>query len=112
MTAVSRDTIAAKAEGWRRAGKRVVFTNGVFDLLHIGHVRYLQDARALGDVQRELRGFLVLPDRHEMDRFQKLDAQIGRVGVGNSVEQRERSHTRWENPRHALEQLRGRMKIA
>jgi D-glycero-beta-D-manno-heptose 1-phosphate adenylyltransferase len=35
---------AAKA-----AAKRVVFTNGVFDVLHVGHVRYLQEARALGD---------------------------------------------------------------
>lgn len=34
----------------KAAGKRVVFTNGVFDLLHVGHVRYLQEARALGDV--------------------------------------------------------------
>jgi D-beta-D-heptose 7-phosphate kinase/D-beta-D-heptose 1-phosphate adenosyltransferase len=33
----------------REAGKRVVFTNGVFDLLHPGHVRYLTAARALGD---------------------------------------------------------------
>lgn len=33
----------------RAAGKTVVFTNGVFDLLHPGHVRYLQQARALGD---------------------------------------------------------------
>jgi D-beta-D-heptose 7-phosphate kinase/D-beta-D-heptose 1-phosphate adenosyltransferase len=33
----------------RAAGKTVVFTNGVFDLLHIGHLRYLQQARALGD---------------------------------------------------------------
>lgn len=33
-----------------RQGKRVVFTNGCFDILHIGHVRYLQDARAQGDV--------------------------------------------------------------
>ena len=33
----------------RAEGKRVVFTNGVFDLLHPGHVRYLQHARALGD---------------------------------------------------------------
>jgi D-glycero-beta-D-manno-heptose 1-phosphate adenylyltransferase len=33
----------------RRRGQRVVFTNGVFDLLHPGHVRYLRDARALGD---------------------------------------------------------------
>jgi D-glycero-beta-D-manno-heptose 1-phosphate adenylyltransferase len=34
----------------RAAGQRVVFTNGVFDLLHPGHVRYLQQARGLGDV--------------------------------------------------------------
>ena len=33
----------------RAAGKRIVFTNGVFDLLHIGHLRYLQQARTLGD---------------------------------------------------------------
>jgi len=33
----------------RATGKRVVFTNGVFDLIHPGHVRYLRDARALGD---------------------------------------------------------------
>lgn len=33
----------------RAAGKSLVFTNGVFDLLHVGHVRYLQQARALGD---------------------------------------------------------------
>src|SRR5215208_2210544 len=34
----------------RAAGRRVVFTNGVFDLLHPGHLRYLQQARALGDL--------------------------------------------------------------
>lgn len=34
----------------RAAGKRIVFTNGVFDLIHPGHVRYLQAARAHGDV--------------------------------------------------------------
>ena len=33
----------------KRTGKKVVFTNGCFDLLHVGHVRYLQDARKLGD---------------------------------------------------------------
>jgi D-beta-D-heptose 7-phosphate kinase/D-beta-D-heptose 1-phosphate adenosyltransferase len=33
----------------RVAGARLVFTNGVFDLLHVGHVRYLTEARALGD---------------------------------------------------------------
>ena len=35
--------------GVRAAGRTVVFTNGVFDLLHVGHLRYLQQARALGD---------------------------------------------------------------
>ena len=38
------------AERERRAGRRVVFTNGVFDLLHPGHIRYLRAARAEGDV--------------------------------------------------------------
>ena len=33
----------------RAAGRKLVFTNGVFDILHVGHVRYLQEARALGD---------------------------------------------------------------
>lgn len=37
------------AEALRRNGRTIVFTNGVFDLLHPGHVRYLQDARRLGD---------------------------------------------------------------
>jgi len=40
---------AAFAAAIRRAGGTVVFTNGVFDLLHPGHIRYLQDARRLGD---------------------------------------------------------------
>ncbi len=36
-------------ERLRAEGRRLVFTNGCFDILHVGHVRYLQDARALGD---------------------------------------------------------------
>ena len=43
------DAQALVARG-RAAGKTVVFTNGVFDLLHVGHLRYLQHARGLGDV--------------------------------------------------------------
>ena len=34
----------------KAAGKKVVFTNGCFDIIHLGHVRYLRDAKALGDV--------------------------------------------------------------
>ena len=34
---------------WRAAGDKIVFTNGVYDLLHRGHVEYLEEARALGD---------------------------------------------------------------
>jgi rfaE bifunctional protein nucleotidyltransferase chain/domain len=40
---------AALARALRDQGRRVVFTNGVFDILHPGHLRYLQQARALGD---------------------------------------------------------------
>ena len=43
------DAAIAFAEALRRDRKRVVFTNGVFDLLHPGHVRYLRAARAEGD---------------------------------------------------------------
>jgi D-beta-D-heptose 7-phosphate kinase/D-beta-D-heptose 1-phosphate adenosyltransferase len=38
-----------RLEAWRAAGDHIVFTNGVFDLLHRGHVEYLEEARALGD---------------------------------------------------------------
>jgi len=34
----------------KQAGKRIVFTNGCFDIIHVGHVRYLKEARSLGDV--------------------------------------------------------------
>jgi len=45
-----RRELARRCEGLRREGKRIVLTNGAFDLLHVGHVRALQDARARGDV--------------------------------------------------------------
>ena len=70
-------------QGLRAAGKRLVFTNGVFDLLHVGHVRYLTRARELGDALlvainsdrtvRELKG----PDRpvfNEAERAEILAA--------------------------------------
>ena len=40
---------AARRDELRAAGRRVVLTNGIFDLLHTGHLYYLQEARALGD---------------------------------------------------------------
>ena len=46
---MTRDEFAAEAARLKAEGKRVVFTNGVFDILHVGHLRYLQQARALGD---------------------------------------------------------------
>lgn len=60
-------------------GRTVVFTNGCFDILHIGHVRYLQDARALGDLLvvgvnsddsvRRLKG----PDRPVVPEFERVE---------------------------------------
>jgi D-glycero-beta-D-manno-heptose 1-phosphate adenylyltransferase len=47
---VTRSEAASFAATERAGGRRVVFTNGVFDLLHPGHIRYLAAARALGDV--------------------------------------------------------------
>jgi len=47
---VTLEALMALRPAWRAAGQRVVFTNGAFDLLHVGHVRYLQAARALGAV--------------------------------------------------------------
>ena len=47
---LSRAVAVAWIERQQSTGAVVVFTNGVFDLLHPGHVRYLQQARALGDV--------------------------------------------------------------
>ena len=48
MPVLNRQDAAAFVERERRAGKTIVFTNGVFDLLHVGHLRYLRYARALG----------------------------------------------------------------
>jgi rfaE bifunctional protein nucleotidyltransferase chain/domain len=44
------DAVAARVAEARAAGKRIAFANGCFDVLHVGHVRYLEGARAEGDV--------------------------------------------------------------
>ena len=70
-------------EGLRSRGLRLVFTNGVFDLVHVGHIRYLTAARALGDAlvvainsdrtTRELKGF-DRPLTNELERAEILAA--------------------------------------
>ena len=45
-----RSVLKTILDGHKADGKTVVFTNGCFDILHVGHVRYLQQARELGDV--------------------------------------------------------------
>ena len=67
---MSKSDAIAFVQRARGEGKRIVFTNGVFDILHPGHVRYLRDARALGDVlivgvnsDRSVRALAKAPDR-------------------------------------------------
>lgn len=45
---LSRSGLRPQVEQWRHAGDRIVLANGAFDLLHVGHVRYLRGAKALG----------------------------------------------------------------
>lgn len=45
-----RAELALLLEALQKAGDRVVFTNGCFDLIHVGHVRYLERAKSLGDI--------------------------------------------------------------
>jgi rfaE bifunctional protein nucleotidyltransferase chain/domain len=47
---IPRAEVTALGERLRREGRRIVFANGCFDLLHVGHVRYLQAAKEQGDV--------------------------------------------------------------
>ena len=76
---LSPDEMLGERQRLRAAGKRLVFTNGVFDLLHVGHVRYLAQARELGDALlvainsdrtvRELKG----PGRPVFDESERAE---------------------------------------
>ena len=76
---LSPEEMLRERQRLRAAGKRLVFTNGVFDLLHVGHVRYLAQARALGDALlvainsdrsvRELKG----PDRPIFEHAERAE---------------------------------------
>ncbi len=77
---VSAEQLAELAARRQAAGERLVFTNGVFDLLHVGHARYLAEARSLGDglivavnadesvksFKGDLRPVVPLPERMEL----------------------------------------------
>ena len=45
---LSREQLRRQVDEWRRTGERITLANGAFDLLHVGHVRYLRGAKALG----------------------------------------------------------------
>jgi len=47
---IERSEITSRINTLRETGRRVVFTNGCFDIIHAGHVRYLRDAKNLGDI--------------------------------------------------------------
>jgi len=47
---LNRDDLKMEVDRAKAEGKKVVFTNGCFDILHVGHVRYLREARGLGDL--------------------------------------------------------------
>ena len=81
---MTRSEAVALVERSRAAGRKIVFTNGVFDILHPGHIRYLRDARALGDLlivgvnsDRSVRALAKAPDRpinSESERAEVLSA--------------------------------------
>ncbi len=47
---LNQGDLARKVEALKAQGKKIIFTNGCFDLLHVGHVRYLEGAKSLGDI--------------------------------------------------------------
>jgi len=49
-TIFTREELIDRRREWKRAGKKVVFTNGCYDILHPGHIRLLESARSLGDI--------------------------------------------------------------
>lgn len=72
----------------RGQGKTIVFTNGVFDVLHPGHVRYLRDARGMGDVlivgvnsDRSVKALGKAPDRPIHPEFERLEVLAALAAV-------------------------------
>ena len=96
---LSHEDLLRERKGLRAAGSCLVFTNGVFDLLHVGHVRHLAEARALGDALlvainsdrsvRELKGN-DRPIINEQERAEILAAlrQVSYVTIFDDVSPR------------------------
>jgi D-beta-D-heptose 7-phosphate kinase/D-beta-D-heptose 1-phosphate adenosyltransferase len=96
---LTHDELLIERQRLRVSGKQLVFTNGVFDLLHVGHVRYLQQARELGDALivavnsdasvRQLKGD-TRPLMNENDRAEILAAlaAVDYVTIFNDISPR------------------------
>ena len=87
---LTRPQLLDRLGALRAGGKRIVFTNGCFDLMHVGHVRYLQAARALGDLlvvgvnsDLSVRSLNKAPDRPIVPEGQRAEvmAALGCVDV-------------------------------
>ena len=82
---LSREELKRRVADWRRAGEQIVMANGCFDVLHVGHIRYLQAAKALGgklvvavnadDSVRQLKGDgrPVMPDSERAEILAALE---------------------------------------
>ena len=83
----TRAALIAARVNWKKEGKRVVFTNGCYDLLHPGHIRLLEQARSLGDILilalnsddsvRRLKG----PTRPLMSEHERAEVASGLAAV-------------------------------
>lgn len=77
---VTKEQLVERLQTLRTGGSRVVFTNGCFDLMHIGHTRYLQAAKALGDLlvvgvnsDESVRSLDKAPDRPIVPEAQRAE---------------------------------------
>ena len=96
---LSLEELLRERTGLRTQGKSLVFTNGVFDLLHVGHVRYLEQARGLGDalvvainsdcsVQRLKGDDRPIINQHERAEILAALRQVGYVTIFDDVSPR------------------------
>ena len=92
LKVMTRDQLLPLLQQARTQGKHIVFTNGCFDLMHIGHTRYLQAAKALGDVlvvgvnsDASVRSLNKAPDRPIVSDAQRAEvvAALGCVDYVN-----------------------------